>query len=200
MLKNLEAGSCVSTPRYFPATVIRARLMDGHVHSSLCLHKLCFDRTPGSVYDSVYCRWAKPIVAFIQQGDRWGFFAEREWEITASTDKNARPWTETVKRCYCKINATPIQDNTEGSSVYPSRQSSTSDTAEYVKWKRHPKKSIRDDTAKKGWCCSFCLTVRLGWLVSVTKKLLSRRGGGGKPFANSKVGIECFNCEGNSLL
>lgn len=118
MLKNLEAGSCVSTPRYFPARVIRAWLMDGHVHSSLCLHKLCFDRTPGSVYDSVYCRWAKPIVAFIQQGDRWGFFAEREWEITASTDKNARPWTETVKRCYCKINATPIQDNTEGSSVF----------------------------------------------------------------------------------
>lgn len=92
--------------------------MDGHVHSSLCLHKLCFYRTPGSVYDTVYCRWAEPIVALIQQDDRWGFFTEREWEITASTDKNASLWTETVKRWYCKINATPVQNNIEGSSVF----------------------------------------------------------------------------------
>lgn len=118
ILKHLEAGGCVSSPRYFQAQLIRAELMDGHVHSSLCLHKLCFDRTLGSIYDSVYCRWAEPIVAFIQQDDRWGFFTEREWEITASTDKNARPWTETVKRWYYKINAAPVQDNIEGSSVF----------------------------------------------------------------------------------
>lgn len=163
--------------------------MDGHVHSSPCLHKLSFNRTPGSIYDSVYCRWAKPIVAFIQQDDRWGFFTEGEWEITASTDKNARPWTETVNRWYCKINATALQDNIEGSSVFVLADSHLHQIQlNMLNGSLIQKKVSRMTLLKKTDVISSAW--RLGWAAwSLShKKLLSRHGGGGKPFANSKSG------------